>query len=247
MVVMARSIGIPARFVIGYYRGSYDEVNRRYIVTEADAHSWVEVYFPGVGWVPFEPTAGRSEIERLVPGLFIETDFSPNEDFSPIDSWYARISRFRWSWVIYTLSGIVMFLVIIIFVDEARLRRLSPSEAIRFLYQRLFRFGSYLRIRSRKSDTPWEFASSLQAQVVKISQRGILSEFVAAARLDIDIFTEAYTQILYSPYPVKFWSHHQIISLYRRLIRRLCVAWINSIFIREGEIVHGRENNGEEK
>jgi transglutaminase-like putative cysteine protease len=73
MVVMARSLGVPARWVKGYASGAAEvelflselmdptEMNPNgagtYIVRNADAHSWVEVYFEGYGWIPFEPTA----------------------------------------------------------------------------------------------------------------------------------------------------------------------------------------------
>ncbi len=64
MVVMARSIGIPARWVKGYtegeYKGAGSAGKRIFEVTNNNAHSWVEVYFPGIGWVPFEPTKGFS-------------------------------------------------------------------------------------------------------------------------------------------------------------------------------------------
>lgn len=64
MVVMARSLGIPARWVKGYTEGEYKGIGnpgkRIYEVTNNNAHSWVEVYFPGIGWVPFEPTKGFS-------------------------------------------------------------------------------------------------------------------------------------------------------------------------------------------
>ncbi|GIN42298.1 transglutaminaseTgpA domain-containing protein [Heyndrickxia oleronia] len=62
MVTMLRSIGIPSRWVKGYSSGTYqgsDGVSENiYKVTNNNAHSWVEVYFPNVGWVPFEPTIG---------------------------------------------------------------------------------------------------------------------------------------------------------------------------------------------
>jgi len=72
MVVMARLAGIPARLAIGYATGDLDEATGQYVVTELQAHSWPELYFPGVGWLPFEPTAGRLLPERemglMVPG-----------------------------------------------------------------------------------------------------------------------------------------------------------------------------------
>ncbi|WP_141434315.1 DUF4129 domain-containing transglutaminase family protein [Bacillus sp. 03113] len=62
MVVMLRSLGIPARWVKGYTEGEFITTNsedrREYEITNNNAHSWVEVYFPNVGWMEFEPTIG---------------------------------------------------------------------------------------------------------------------------------------------------------------------------------------------
>jgi len=60
MVILLRAAGIPARNVTGYYGGI--ETDSGYVAIRAgDAHSWVEVFFPGAGFVPFDPTpsAGR--------------------------------------------------------------------------------------------------------------------------------------------------------------------------------------------
>lgn len=64
-VVLARAAGLPARFVTGFTTGSWDPVQRLWVVDEGDAHSWPEVYFPQVGWVPFEPTGGLPPLERV--------------------------------------------------------------------------------------------------------------------------------------------------------------------------------------
>ncbi|MEF2966100.1 transglutaminase-like domain-containing protein [Paenibacillus sp. M1] len=59
MTVLLRSGGIPARWVKGFAPGTpVSEDEHRYTVSYADAHSWVEVYFPGAGWIPFDPTPG---------------------------------------------------------------------------------------------------------------------------------------------------------------------------------------------
>jgi len=55
MVLMLRSLGIPARNVTGYYGGELTDAGY-YAVRAGDAHSWVEVYFPGAGWSRFDPT-----------------------------------------------------------------------------------------------------------------------------------------------------------------------------------------------
>ncbi|WP_166785645.1 MULTISPECIES: DUF3488 and transglutaminase-like domain-containing protein [Cryobacterium] len=67
MAVMARSVGIPARIAIGYLPGALSASSSiagigRYSVDTHDLHAWTEVYFEGVGWVPFEPTPGRGSV-----------------------------------------------------------------------------------------------------------------------------------------------------------------------------------------
>ena len=57
-VVMARSLGLPARLVTGYGSGDYNPITNYYEVRFSHAHSWAEVYFPEYGWVPFDPTPG---------------------------------------------------------------------------------------------------------------------------------------------------------------------------------------------
>ena len=76
MVVMLRSIGIPARWVKGFVTGdiieTYDDGRSLYQITNNEAHSWVEAYIDGVGWVPFEPTIGYSSP--------IDIDFGSGDD-----------------------------------------------------------------------------------------------------------------------------------------------------------------------
>ena len=64
MAVMLRTLGIPARLVSGYTQGSYSSAKQAYVVSQQNAHSWVEVFFPGYGWIEFEPTAGQPAIVR---------------------------------------------------------------------------------------------------------------------------------------------------------------------------------------
>lgn len=56
MTVLLRAGGIPARMVTGFYGGTRTEAGNYYVVRQGDAHAWVEVYFPGVGWAVFDPT-----------------------------------------------------------------------------------------------------------------------------------------------------------------------------------------------
>jgi transglutaminase-like putative cysteine protease len=58
MAVLLRSLRIPARIVNGFRTGEFNDLTSQYVVRAANAHSWVEVYFPGYGWVSFDPTPG---------------------------------------------------------------------------------------------------------------------------------------------------------------------------------------------
>jgi len=66
-VVLLRSLGIPARWAVGYARGEKLD-DGSYLVRQRDAHAWPEVYFPGLGWVEFEPTASQPVLARPAGG-----------------------------------------------------------------------------------------------------------------------------------------------------------------------------------
>lgn len=56
MAVLVRAVGYPARVAVGFLPGDYDPGSETFVVTTKHAHAWTEVFFEGVGWVPFEPT-----------------------------------------------------------------------------------------------------------------------------------------------------------------------------------------------
>lgn len=104
MVVMLRTLDIPSRWVKGFTGGDVvddqetdDDDKTIYEITNSNAHSWVEVYFPGIGWVPFEPTQGFSNEadfyeegndpdDDILDPSEQETDDSSSEDTSENDS-----------------------------------------------------------------------------------------------------------------------------------------------------------------
>ena len=62
-VIMLRVAGIPARMAVGFAQGEFQGPDK-YIVREKDAHAWPDVYFPGIGWVEFEPTGNQPALNR---------------------------------------------------------------------------------------------------------------------------------------------------------------------------------------
>ena len=84
MTVMLRSQDIPARYVVGYSTGQSVGENT-YEVRGMNAHAWVEVYFPDVGWVRFDPTPGQERLAAERQALANQTDASPS-DYSPTET-----------------------------------------------------------------------------------------------------------------------------------------------------------------
>lgn len=81
MVVLLRTLDIPTRWVKGFSGGGIivngvDDEADVWEITNANAHSWVEVYFPGKGWVPFEPTIGFSNIADFQIDTDVEVEDS---------------------------------------------------------------------------------------------------------------------------------------------------------------------------
>ena len=60
MATILRMLGIPSRIAEGFTPGKLDPRSGRFVVTDRNAHAWVEVYFPEYGWLPFEPTPSRA-------------------------------------------------------------------------------------------------------------------------------------------------------------------------------------------
>ncbi len=82
MAVLLRCSGVPARLASGFRGGEWNEIGKFYSVRQDFAHVWVEVFFPEVGWVPFDP--------------------SPTLDFAEMDeSWWGAIKAYVWR---YTLA-----------------------------------------------------------------------------------------------------------------------------------------------
>lgn len=67
MALMLRMLGIPARVAAGFSPGRAESGN--YVVTDFDSHSWVEVYFSGIGWVTFDPTPPGAPAHSRTSGL----------------------------------------------------------------------------------------------------------------------------------------------------------------------------------
>ena len=71
MTVMLRTLHIPSRVITGFRTGEFNDLTGQYVVRASNAHAWVEAYFPGAGWISFDPTpagglSNRSNWSRLM-------------------------------------------------------------------------------------------------------------------------------------------------------------------------------------
>jgi len=71
MAVMLRTLGIPSRVATGFQSGYFNKVSGMYVLRASDAHVWVEAWFPGRGWVTFDPTpsSATTPIDGLAAGI----------------------------------------------------------------------------------------------------------------------------------------------------------------------------------
>jgi len=173
-VVMLRSLGIPARLVAGYNAGEYNRLSGYYTVRASDAHAWVEVYFPGYGWVPFDPTPGFTPSPYTAPvqqwifsGVFKELPAIPWGTMFAAGA--ALVGAALGPLAIVLLISLFLFLFLFLF---SRLRAALRSRAPRFSAidrdpnrQRIlaaYRQGQRLLRRQRPlAQTPREFAQRI--------------------------------------------------------------------------------------
>ena len=224
MVVLARAAGLPARLVTGYASGTYDEAESQYVVTEAAAHAWVEIYFPNYGWIEFEPTAGLPAVERLEaapPGV-------PAEPGAPPEPITARRNRAMRAWglriggglLAMALAGALVWLL----VDAWRLRNLPPRAAVVHLYHRLYRYGRWLGANPRQSDTPHEFAAALGLRLRDLAEDRRWGALLDSAPGEIRWLADLCTRALYSLHRPYESEQKQAVQTWSRLRQRLWLA-----------------------
>lgn len=192
MAMMLRSLGIPARTASGYAEGTFDQESGSFIITERDAHTWVEVYFPGYGWIEFEPTAGESVLNRpsgaelpessSIPGM--PEGYTGGDDPLLDDPYYQdqlgrmdelepgffeamnQQSRNNWIWVSVSLT------VVALLGGGWLLRRRLyqgpddfEAEPPNLFYGRLLAWAGRLEMLLQPGQTPYERARFLAQQV----------------------------------------------------------------------------------
>ncbi len=182
-VMMARSLGIPARVAAGYAGGEPAEGDAETLrVWDYDAHTWPEVFFPRHGWVEFEPTAGepplgRSDLAAEQDNVIPPADTGPDEqmddfpqdedmlpDRDPLQAQEPaperEVSGTRIS-VLPILLAATIFAFVGFGARMAWLRPLRGLTPVEGAFARLVRVSSWLGLRPSPAETPTEFGERL--------------------------------------------------------------------------------------
>jgi hypothetical protein len=233
MVVLARAAGLPARFVVGYASGTYDSSNGQYTVTEANAHSWVEIFFTDIGWVEFEPTAGLPAIDRQYGPFFQPTDAFPHEQREVS-------SKLRWTSILLDFSS--NFGIAILFLGSAMLVSLWLESVLLLLqpeplsltqmFKRMESLGSKLTGK-KTGETPYEYSERLKSRIISIRAKNVSG--ARSVVREIELITDLYVLSTFSANPIPLKYVHSAIHAWRRLrLRLLFEIFLLSIGIRKG-------------
>lgn len=184
MTVMLRSVGIPARLATGYTTGDKVLGEDIYVVTDSHSHGWVEAYMPGYGWIPFEPTPGKSLPSPAPPELEVGVGAVPSSADGPIDlecldeiedceegldvggegsgaavplPWGGQlVGVFLWLVVSLAVLGVVAGLVSLLWR-----KYMVPSDDPQQTFRRLAFLGSLAALKPVPYQTPYQYQQRL--------------------------------------------------------------------------------------
>lgn len=238
MVVLARAAGLPARLAVGYVGGHYNSASQQYLITEAQAHSWPEIYFPDYGWIGFEPT-GAQPIEKLT------FTAGPEPAFPPILPPTRDLESLPWQlsnwivWIIGILGLSAIWIAGWTLSSDWRLRRLSPAETVVRLYGQFEQYSHALVAHTDSSYTPLELAAALSHHVQQIDHALPWSNRLQPVTQEANWLTYLYVRTVYSAHSPSRAEQVQAIQVWQRLRQRLWLAWLSTLWSILGQRICG--------
>ncbi len=215
MVVMARSVGLPARLVVGYLAQQPDARGVQTLY-QINAHAWVEIYFAGHGWVEFEPTSAFPSRAQVVEADPLAIDVATPEP-PPTPPPIPESNRPFAPW----LALILMLLVLAAWFWFLRRPRSSgPTDTLSWAYSRLQHSARRLGQPTPPSQTPDEFRAAFIARVAIWESHPYLGHLLRGIRPAVDRLATRFAVRQYSRHKA---ADRQIGSRrdWQRLLRRL--------------------------
>jgi len=205
-VIMARSVGIPARLSSGYVGGYYSTADGAYVVRESDGHSWPEVFFPGWGWIIFEPT-GSQRPARFDEDVPVVPASVPAPTGPP-----ARVVKTRWRMAV--LAVLSVLLVAVFARRLLRHRRQRVSEiSLSSVWMWVGQEGTRLDVPPDPALTPAEYARRLASELGARAERTSRRRRVWMERA---LATEAELSRLAGQYAREMYSGHRAVRVHSR-------------------------------
>ena len=181
MAIMARELGIPARVVEGYTNGKFDVKHNQWVIRGTDAHSWVQIYFAGYGWVNFEPSASFSTFTR--PVVSSNSVITPGGPTSPTAGGIRNHQRLPEETgsgstsvalspsqqqaqlrqnISLALVGFILLILLGIVLFSIWWRRLYRGYSLSTqVYGRICKLANWAGISIKPSQTPYEYIQTL--------------------------------------------------------------------------------------
>lgn len=221
MTVLLRALGVAARYASGYGMGEYHPEANAWLVTRANAHAWVEVYFPGVGWIEFEPTPAQSPFQRpearptedpaLAPlatptpqGAEPPLD-EPSESAAAPQSGSRNLTRPA-AWLVAITGAALLWVVAVRRPRWLPGNGVSPRDEVVRVYRRFSQLGRWLGVDSRGA-TPREALAALQ--------RALERKF--GPEVEVSGLAPLYERAQYGSAPVTCADADDAVALWRAL------------------------------
>lgn len=215
LAVMCRIAGIPSRVVTGFAGGEFQPDSQAYLVREKDAHAWVDVYLPGLGWVEVDPTV--SVVSK--PPLWERWANWASKTWKEVLAWALRLwqGRFPWKLALLGMGSLLLPAMFWLWRRKARPREgslffslgpLPPSRRrIAGLYQQGMRWLARYGLERGPAETALEFAQRVATQNPPLGQAWLA-------------LTHLYLKGIYGPFPLS-WREHQKALEWLQETRRL--------------------------
>ena len=229
MVVLARSVGLPARLVVGYAPGEYDPESGTVLITGLEGHSWAEVYFSDLGWVAFEPTAGRPPLDRSRQDGEMEGVITDEETDAD-----TRIGlRFSRKVIWFGAAAVLLLAIVILGMERLWYQSRTETTLLMGAKKRFFLLSDHFVFASSETLTLQEIQVWVDSQLIewadKLVRRRLVDWMEMVVRENVTVFSA----VAYEGLEVETLDKSQLVRNLVNLKRLVGVFGLIELFYRE--------------